>query len=383
MTGEFTINLQNGARRKLGGEAPCFIIAEIGTNWHAGDSNDMTVAKQLIDAAAEAGCDAVKFQTYRPEQVYAPNAGMSDYLTAAGIRRPIIDVIAERVMPVALIPPLAAYATKRNLVLMSSCFSLEDIEVIDPHTPFHKLASYEISHARLIDRLAATGKPLIMSTGASTPEDISWAVNRYRRMGGRGLALLQCTAKYPAPDESMNLSVIPWLARRFNCVAGLSDHSPHPLWAPVAAVALGAKIVEKHITLDKSAAGPDHFNSIEPNELAQMVSGIRAVERMVGDGRKRIEPAEAELAVFARRRIQSTRTIAAGEVLREGENMAILRPGKRKPGAHPRELPLLQSKVTTKLVAAGDGITLAVVKPKRGRTGAAAERNGTSDEHRE
>ena len=374
MSGSFTIKLPDGKRRTIGGKAPCFIIGEIGTNWHAGDSHDMTVAKRLIDAAAKAGCDAVKFQTYRPENVYAPNAGTSDYLTAAGIRRPIIDVIAERVMPVELIAPLAAHAASRNVVMMSSCFSIEDIALIDPHTPLHKLASYEISHLRLIDRLAATGKPLLLSTGASTPQDISWAVNRFRRKGGRGLAVLQCTAKYPAPDASLNLAVIPWLERRFDCVAGLSDHSPHALWAPVAAAALGAKIVEKHITLDKSAAGPDHFNSIEPNELAQMVAGIRAVERMIGDGRKRIEPAEAELAVFARRRVQSMRAIAAGEVLREGENMAILRPGKRKPGAHPRELPLLQGKVTTNAVAAGDGITRAVVKTKRGRTGAAARK---------
>lgn len=362
---KFSIRTPDGKRRLIGEGAPCFVIAEIGTNWYAGNSRDDSTAKKLIDVAVEAGCDAVKFQTYSPEQVYAPNAGMSDYLTAAGIRRSIMDLISERVMPVELIAPIAGYAAQRNIVFMSSCFSLDDIALIDPLTPLHKLASYEISHLRLIDKLAATGKPLVLSTGASNPADIDWAVKRFRAKGGKALAVLQCTAKYPAPDEAMNLAVIAWLARRYGCVVGLSDHSPHPLWAPITAVALGAKVIEKHITLDKSAAGPDHFNSIEPNEFALMVSGIRAAERMLGDGVKRIEPAEEELAIFASRRLQATRSIARGERLREGDNIAILRPGKRSPGVHPREIAKFENRLARRAVAAGDGITADLVASER------------------
>jgi N-acetylneuraminate synthase len=361
MSASFAIKLPDGRRRTIGGAAPCFIVAEIGTNWHAGDSRDSRDAKRLIDVAAEAGCDAVKFQTYQPEQVYAPNAGASDYLSAAGIRRSIVEVIAERVMPVEMIPELAVHAAARNVVFMSSCFSVEDIALIDPFTPLHKLASYEIAHLRLIDALAATGKPLVLSTGAAEPDDIAWAVARFRRRSRKALAVLQCTARYPAPDEAMNLRVIPWLARSFGCVAGLSDHSPHALHAPLAAVALGASLIEKHITLDKRRAGPDHFNSLDPAELKAMVAGIRAVEAMLGDGVKRIEPAEKELRRFARRAIQATRAIKPGERLREGENMAILRPGKRLQGAHPRVLALLENKRARRRVAAGDGITLDVV----------------------
>jgi sialic acid synthase SpsE len=369
MSPKFTIRLPDGRRRTIGGSAPCFVIAEIGTNWHAGDSRDSGDARRLIDMAAEAGCDAVKFQTYRPEQVYAPNAGASDYLSAAGIKRSIVDVIAERVMPAEMIPELARHAASRNLVFMSSCFSVEDIALIDPYTPLHKLASYEIAHLRLIDALAATGKPLVLSTGAAEPADIAWAVARFRRRSRRALAVLQCTARYPAPDEAMNLRAIPWLARRFGCVAGLSDHSPHALHAPLGAVALGAKLIEKHITLDKRRAGPDHFNSLEPGELKAMVAGIRAVEAMLGDGVKRVEPAEQELRRFARRAVQATRTIEPGERLREGENMAILRPGKRLPGAHPRALAALENKRARRHVAAGDGITLDVVHAAAPRGG--------------
>jgi sialic acid synthase SpsE len=362
MNPSFTIKLPGGRRRTIGGKAPCFIVAEIGTNWHAGDSHDSSDAKRLIDVAAESGCDAVKFQTYRPEQVYAPNAGASDYLSAAGIKRSIVEVIAERVMPVEMIPELARHAAARDVVFMSSCFSIEDIALIDPLTPLHKLASYEIAHLRLIDALAATGKPLVLSTGAADPADIAWAVARFRRRSRKALAVLQCTARYPAPDEAMNLRVIPWLARRFACVTGLSDHSPHALHAPLAAVALGAKLIEKHITLDKRRAGPDHFNSLEPAELKAMVAGVRAVEAMLGDGVKRVEPAERELRRFARRAVQATRTIEPGERLREGENMAILRPGKRPQGVHPRALALLESKRVRRRVAEGDGITLDTVR---------------------
>lgn len=358
MTDGFSIDVPGRGVQAIGGETPCYVIAEIGTNWHNGDSNDDSLARRLIDIAAEAGCDAVKFQTYRPEKVYVPNPGMSDYLSAAGIQRSIMEVIAERVMPLSMIPGLAAHAAGRGVAFLSSAFSLEDLEVIDPHVPLHKLASYEISHLRLIDALAATGKPLLMSTGASAPDDIAWSVERFRAAGGRGLALLQCTASYPAPDAALNLRVIPWLAKTYQCAVGLSDHSPHAMHAPLAAVALGAKVIEKHITHDRNAAGPDHFNSIEPAELKAMVAGIRAVEAMLGDGVKRIEPAEEELFAFARRRLQAIRDIAPGDIFQEGVNIDVLRPGKRAGGSHPRDLESILGRPAARAISQGDGVTL-------------------------
>lgn len=358
----FEIALPDGSMRRIGGPDPCFVIAEIGTNWYAGSRDDDEQARRLIDAAAAAGCDAVKFQTYSPESVYAPNPGESSYLGEAGIARPIDEVIAERVMPFSMLPGLADHAQRNGMVFMSSCFSLEDLAVVDPLTPLHKLASYEISHLRLIDALAQTGKPLVLSTGAATSDDIAWAIDRFRAAGGDMLAVLQCTARYPAPDIAMNLRVIPWLIEHFGVVSGLSDHSPAPMHAPLAAVALGAKIVEKHITLDRSAEGPDHFNSIEPAELIGMVRGIRAVEAMLGTGDKHVEPAEEELYRFARRRIQALAPIAAGDVLREGVNMAILRPGTRTPGAAPRWIESFEGQRAGYAVAAGDGITKELIQ---------------------
>jgi N-acetylneuraminate synthase len=348
----FTIDTPRGPRQ-IGGDAPCFIIGEVGTNWHFGDSNDDSVARRMIELAAEAGCDAVKFQTYRPETVYVPNPGESDYLSAAGIRRSIMDVIRERMMPPTMLPGLAQHARACGLVFMSSCFSLEDFALVDGLTPLHKMASYEI-----------TLYPMILSTGAAVEQDVTWAVEAFRKAGGTDLSVLQCTASYPAPNDAINLRALVTLGQTFAAVPGLSDHSAHALHAPFAAAALGAKVIEKHFTVDKSGPGPDHFNSIMPDELTAMVQGIRAIEAMLGDGQKKVEPIEQELHAFARRRVQAIAPIAQGDALRDGENIAILRPGKRTPGAHPHDLPQLRGRHANRPIALGDGVLLSDVEEK-------------------
>lgn len=358
----FTIPMPDGTARRIGADAQPFVIAEIGTNWHLGDAHDVGPGAKLIEGAAKAGCDAVKFQTFTPDQVYVPNPGESDYLSEAGIKRTITEVIGERVMPREMIARFAEIAAANGVAFMSSCFSVEEIELIDPLTPIHKLASYEISHLRLIDRLARTGKPLILSTGASDLADVDWAVERYRAGGGRDLAVLQCTARYPTPDEAVNLRAIPMLGARFGAVPGLSDHTPDALHAPFGAAALGAAVIEKHVTLDRALDGPDHFNSIELDELARMVRGVRAVRAMRGDGEKRVAPCEEELFAFARRRVQAIRPIAAGDILREGLNIAILRPGKRSPGAHPRAIETFEGRAATRAIDLGEGVTADAVE---------------------
>jgi len=357
MTRPIEISAPGAGPRVIGGENPCFIIAEIGTNWLKHYRNDDTMARSLIENAAHAGCDAVKFQTFAPERVYVPNPGESDYLKDAGINRSIVDILSERTMPIDMIPGLAKHAADCGLFFMSSCFSVGDIGLIDDFVSIHKLASYEISHPRLIESLAKTGKPLIISTGASEPSDVEWAVGHFRANGGKRFALLQCTARYPAPDTAMNIRVMQWLQQTFDCEVGLSDHSPTPLSAPITAVALGAKILEKHFTYDKSADGPDHFNSLTSAELRQMVTAVRSVEAMIGDGVKRIEPAEEELAQFAKRRLQAISDIAPGEPLVEGRNFDILRPGKRSPGLHPRYISEIQGRRARRAIAASEGIT--------------------------
>ena len=159
-------------------------------------ARDRAMGRTLIQAAAEAGADAVKFQTYRPETVYVANAGSSDYLSEAGITQDIRDIFADLAMPYDLVPELAEHARDLGLMFMSTPFSAEDFAAVDPHVAVHKIASYEISHLRLLELAARSGKPLVLSTGASTLDDVRWAVETFRAGGGGDLALMQCTAKY-------------------------------------------------------------------------------------------------------------------------------------------------------------------------------------------
>jgi len=220
-----------------------FIIAEAGSNWRLGTSErDLKMAKSLINVAAEAGANAVKFQTYRAETVYVPNAGNSDYLSKAGIQESITEIFRDLSMPYEMIPLLADFCEKKGIQFMSTPFSVEDGKAIDPYVKIHKVASYEITHKRLIEFLAQTGKPLILSTGAATIDEIKWAIDFFHESGGDDISLMQTTAMYPAPLSTLNLKVIPTLINRFKVSVGLSDHSKDPIIGPVTAVALGATI---------------------------------------------------------------------------------------------------------------------------------------------
>ncbi len=334
-----------------------FVIAEAGSNWRAGDAKrDMEQARKLIDVAAEAGADAVKFQTYRAETVYVANAGQSDYLADAGIKRDITEIFADLEMPYDMLPKLAEHTARRGLQFMSTGFSPADFAAIDPLVEIHKIASYEIGHLRLIDLAAKSGKPTLISTGAATEADIAWAVERFRAKGGRDLCLMQCTAKYPAPLASMNLAVIPALRRRFGVAVGLSDHSRDPVTAPVGAVALGARVIEKHFTLDNSLPGPDHAFALMPEELKLMVRKVREAEAAHGWGTKEVAEDEKELAAFARRGIQAIKNIKRGDILHEGGNVDILRPGKRSLGLHPRFMEEIEGRKAARDIAAGEGL---------------------------
>ena len=334
-----------------------FVIAEAGSNWRVGSpEGDAAMGRSLVDAAVEAGADAVKFQTYRADTVYVANAGSSDYLSASGIEENIGDIFADLAMPYEMVGDLAGYAAGRGIGFMSTPFSADDFAAVDPFVEVHKIASYEISHPHLLTLAGQSGKPLVLSTGASGEDDIAWAVDTFQAAGGRDLCLMQCTARYPAPPDSLNLAVLPWLKRRFGAAVGFSDHSRHPLHGPMAAVALGARVIEKHFTMDNTLPGPDHAFALEPDELRQMVDGIRGAEATLGDGAKRILGVEAELADYARRGLQALRPIAAGEILCEGDAFAVLRPGKRRLGLHARHRDRIEGRKAARAVAAGEGL---------------------------
>lgn len=356
-TGEKIEVLRYIARLTPSKENPVFVIAEAGSNWRMGTPDrDLEMAKKMIDIAIEAGADAVKFQIFRPETIYVPNAGKSGYLAEAGIEMEMHEMFADLSMPYEMIPELAHYCQKNGIEFMASAFSKSDFLAINPYVKYHKIASYEIGHIRLIELIAKTQKPTFMSTGAATPDEIAWSFEAFKNFGGKELILLQCTAKYPAEVDSMNLRSILWLKDRFKCEVGLSDHSRHPIAAPVAAVAFGAKVIEKHFTLHNDLPGPDHAFALTPHELKEMVSAIRRTELMLGSWVKMIHPSEEELRSFSRRGIQALRDIRKGDILQEGINIDILRPGSQQMGIHSKFIMEIEGKRAKRNISLGSGI---------------------------
>lgn len=334
-----------------------FIIAEAGSNWKTRTpTQDIDMAKALIDTAVNAKADAVKFQTYRSNTVYVPNAGESNYLAESGIKDSITKIFDDLSMPYEMIPILSDYCKKKCIKFMSTPFSVSDAKAIDPFVEIHKIASYEITHSKLIEFVAKSGKPLILSTGASTCDDISWAIEHFKKNGGKSITLMQTTAKYPAPLNTLNLNVIPNLKKKFDVSIGLSDHSRDPIVGPIAAVALGATIIEKHFTIDNKLPGPDHFFALEPNELKIMVKSIRDCELSLGSGEKNILPEEKELNEFAQRGIQAITPVKLNEFFEYGKNIDILRSGKQKKGLHPKFLDQINGKKATRSIDIGEGI---------------------------
>lgn len=335
-----------------------FVIAEAGSNWRMGnETSDIEASKKLIEAAAEAGANAIKFQVFRPDTIYVRNAGKSGYLSKSGINTEMHDMFTDLSMPYNRIPMLADYCKKIGIEFMATSFSKEDFLAVDPFVKRHKIASYEIGHLRLLELAAKSGKPTYISTGAATESEINWAVETFRKNNGGPLTLLQCTAKYPAEAETMNLRTIPWLSHRFKCEVGLSDHSTSHL-TPIPAIALGAKVIEKHFTLDRKLPGPDHAFALEPHELKAMVQAIRQTEIMLGSWVKIVHPSEIELRNFARRGLQAIQDIKKGDILKEGVNIDILRPGVQSLGIHPKFLEKIEGKKAKRNIPIGTGLQM-------------------------
>jgi N-acetylneuraminate synthase len=316
-------------RRTIGRGHPVYFIAEAGSN-HDGSLDQ---ARRLIDLAARSGADAVKFQTFRASALYPRGAGTSDYLNAP---RSIYDIIRDLEMPLEWIPELARHAAEQGIDFLSTPFDEASADALDPHLPLFKIASYEMTHHGLVQHCARKGKPLVVSTGTANLEEVRELVLAVRAVSQVPLVLMQCTAKYPAPLASLNLRTLPLMQEEFGVLVGLSDHSREPLPGPMAAVALGACIIEKHFTLSNTLPGPDHAYALEPDELAAVIAKVREVEQTLGSGDKKPQPEEEELRRFARRSIFSQRPIAGGAPLTR-TNSAVLRCGKLAMGAHPRE----------------------------------------------
>ncbi|MER3395943.1 MAG: N-acetylneuraminate synthase [Acidimicrobiia bacterium] len=311
------------AGRQVGAGAPCYIVAEAGAN----HDRDFYRAKQLIDVAAEAGCDAVKFQTYTGSDLYSKFTPPFEYLKDISTEPPaqLLDRIA---LPQEWQPRLKDYADFVGITWFSSPFDFDAVDALETvGVPCYKIASFEILDLDLVRKCASTGKPLIISTGMATLGEIEDALGVCESEGNDRVALLHCVSSYPASPHSANLRAMETIRRAFGVPTGFSDHTLG-IVIPIAAAALGADIIEKHFTVSRNLKGPDHPFALEPNELKAMVEGVRAAEAALGDGRKRGPTAEesGEMYTMARRSIVAKSDIPAGTVITR-EMLTSKRPG--------------------------------------------------------
>jgi len=317
--------------RQIGPGRPVYVVAEMSANHN--QSYDRAV--EIVRAAGKCGADAVKLQTYTPDTITIDCD--SEYFRIKGTiwkGKNLYKLYGEAHTPWQWQPKLKKVAAKLGLDLFSTPFDFSSVDFLEKMgVPAYKVASFELVDIPLIRRIARTRKPIIMSTGMATLGEIDEAVRAAREAGARQIALLKCTSEYPAPPEEMNLRTIPHLAEAFGVVTGLSDHSMGSA-VPVAAVAMGACIIEKHFTLSRSDPGPDSKFSMEPAEFAEMVAAIRTVQKALGRVCYEVSPHEAASRVF-RRSLFAVRDIRAGEAF-TGENVRSIRPAH---GLPPKELP--------------------------------------------
>ncbi len=314
--------------RMVGGEDPAYIVAEMSAN----HNQEYDRAVQIVEAAAEAGADAIKLQTYRPDTMTI-DSDREPFQIKEGpwAGRTLYDLYEEAYTPWDWQPELQEIAHELGLDFFASPFDASAVEFLeDMDVPVYKIASFENVDLPLIRRIAETGKPTIMSTGMATLAEIDEAVRVFRDAGGTELALLACTSSYPAPPEEMHLRRIPHLAETFNVVPGLSDHTLGTE-VPVAGVALGARIVEKHLTLSREEEGPDSDFSLEPDEFAEMVQAVRRTEKAIGEVRYETTKKESESETF-RRSLFVVEDVEEGETFTE-DNVRSIRPGD---GLHTR-----------------------------------------------
>jgi N-acetylneuraminate synthase len=363
----------NIANRLVGEGAPVFIVAEVGSNHNA----DLAVARELVKRAASAGATAVKFQLFRAESLYPANAGVVEM---AGGRADLWETFSEFALPAEWLHELRELADEEGLVFLCTAFDEETLNALAAlEVSATKIASPELNHLPLLRSAARLRRPLICSTGLATLADIDEALATVRdEWSDAAVVLLQCVSAYPLPAEESNLRVIDTLRRAFGVPVGLSDHTIEPVRTAAIASAVGACLIEKHMTLDRSMRGPDHASSIEPDDFARLVETVRqldeldvsermalvrsaygdnAVEGILGGGCKTIQPSERSLYPGDKRSIHALRDIDTGETL-SPENVRVLRSERNlSVGLHPRYWKTVCGAVTTAAISRGEGVT--------------------------
>ncbi len=317
---------------EIGENKPCFIIAEAGSN----HNRDFDNAKKLVDVAVEAGADAVKFQIFSAEAIYSKKTPMASYLKKGNLTKDnetLWDLIKRIEIPRHWTPDLKAYCDKKGIMFLSTPFDLKAVDELEAAgVEAYKVASFEITHLPMLRKISATGKPIILSTGMASLEDIEVALAAIREGGSSQVALLHCAIAYPPRYEDINLRAMDTMKQAFQVPVGFSDHTMGHV-TDVAAVARGACIIEKHFTLSRNQEGPDHPFSLEPAELKEMITAIRQTEKILGTPFKYHTEAENELYRIARRSLVAAMAIPAGTVITE-DMLAVKRPGFGIPVRH-------------------------------------------------
>ncbi len=354
--------------RRIGGSAPAYIIAEIGTS-HEGD---LECARELIDRAAEAGVDCAKFQAVFADEIIHPRTGSVEL---PGGATPLYERFRSVEREASFYAALKEHTEKRGLKFLCTPFGPRSAAMLEGlGVELFKVASPELNYDSLIEQLGGYGKPIILSSGVSTLGDIEHALSL---LSGGECALLHCVTSYPAPPEESNLRVMPALEALFGVPVGLSDHSRDPVLVPALAAAMGASVIEKHLTLSHEGAGLDDPIALEPRELRAMVAAVRRaetegieatvarlsrgsspeiVERVLGDGVKRLAPSERDNYGSTNRSIHAISDVKHGTVL-TASLVAVLRSEKNlRPGLSPSTLPVILGKRLVRDVRAGEGI---------------------------
>lgn len=311
--------------REIGDRQPCYIIAEAGSN----HNRDFETALKLVDVAADAGADAVKFQIFSADTIYSKKTPMASYLTKKQLAEKgetLYDIIKKLEIPRNWTPDLMKYCREKGITFLSTPFDIAAVDELEKvGVEAFKVASFEITHLPMLKKISSTGKPIILSTGMANLEDIEVALDAIRSGGDSEVALLHCAIAYPPRYEDVNLRAMDTMKQAFQTPVGFSDHTMGHV-TDVAAVARGACIIEKHFTLSRNQKGPDHPFSLEPDELREMILAIRQTEKILGSPIKKATEAESELHRIARRSLVAACNIPANTVITE-EMIAVKRPG--------------------------------------------------------
>lgn len=340
------------AGRPVGPGHPCYVIAEAGVN-HNGDER---LAIELVRVAARAGADAVKFQSFVAERLVVAGTAKANYqIENTGTQESQAEMLKALELTEDLHRIVINEAREQGITFFSTPFDELSADLLESFdVPVFKIPSGEVTNLPLLAHVAAKRRPMILSTGMSDLEEVRRALSTIEEAGPAPVILLHCLSYYPAPPEQANLRAMETMRREFGRPTGFSDHTPG-IPIPLAAVALGADVIEKHITIDRGLPGPDHAASIEPDELERMVREIRLVQSSLGDGEKRRQPIEEEIAAVARKSVVAATAIPAGEPIRR-EWLTMKRPGT---GISPAEVDRVVGRRARREIAADQLLSLA------------------------